>query len=80
MKVVELPKKAEKISCCCPFVYRVGFSEEQQIFVSEVAHNTGEGEPEHMVIMSGFETETEAQAAAWGFIEALHFMHNEEDL
>lgn len=74
MKVVDFPKKkGGKCKGNCQYVYRMAWHEDDEHFGAFVAKNVGKKEPEIITFLSGFEYESEAEAAAWGYIEALHY-------
>ncbi len=74
MKVVEFPKKKRK--CECRYVYRMVFNPDEGVFGSQIAKDMGDNKVKLLTLLTGFEQEMEAEAAAFGFMEALHYVNS----
>lgn len=70
MIVIQFPKKEK---CNCAYVYRIIFNPEAGLFGCEIAKKLGQDKVQMMTALAGFEHELEAEAAALGFLEALHY-------
>lgn len=77
MKIIKFPTKKKKLKKChCTYIYRIIFDPDAATFGAQIANNKDEKKVEFMTFIAGFEQETEADAAAFGFIEALHYVHS----
>ena len=77
MTVVKFPKKDK---CTCNYVYRLLFNPNDATFEAEIAKDIGKDKVELMASLLGFDHEIEAEAAAFGFMEALHYIRSGEKL
>lgn len=56
------------------YVYRIIFNPDDQLFGVMIGNNYCGDDVEVMTSLTGFEYENEAEAAAFGFLEALHYI------
>jgi len=77
MKVVEFPKKEK---CKCNYVYRLAYKEEDDTYGVMIGKNLGRNQVQELSFLSCFQHEEDAEAAAWGFMEALHYIRNGGEL
>lgn len=76
-KVVTFPGKRTKdkgCDCDCRYMYRPFYCEESELYGVEIGLRHQGGDIEVLTTLQGFTEEVQAQAASFGFMEALHFM------
>ena len=77
MKVIEFPKGKKKKpgKCNCDYVYRFAYKPEDDTYGAMVGKRVGEEKIKELSFLAGFDEESQAEAAAFGFMEALHYIH-----